>query len=103
MAGKSRTVVKHAASKALAPLGTGGNVKGEGDSGDGGRGAGDDEKQRSPLAAVWAIVQAYAIVALVCTIYNFIFGDAVQSKVPDEVQVRVAPLIVNPRSFVSVK
>ena len=32
------------------------------------------EKQPSPLAAVWAIVQAYAIVALVCTVYNTVFG-----------------------------
>jgi hypothetical protein len=84
----SLTVVKHAASRALAPLGVGGDA-----SGDGGDGA---SKQPSPMAAVWAIVQCYAIVALVLTAYSSVFGDAAHStKVPDEVQVRPLYLITD--------
>ena len=43
----------------------------------------------SPLTAVWAIVQAYAIVALVLTAYNSVFAS--DAGVPDAVQVRAAP------------
>lgn len=45
----------------------------------------DPNAKASPLTAVWAIVQAYALVALVLTVYNSIFaGDG---RVPDDVQV----------------
>lgn len=84
MAGKSLTVVK----RALAPLGAGGVKNKE-------KNAGDGSKQ-SPLYAVWAIVQAYAIVALVCTVYNSVFGGPSHSKVPDEVQVRMTTSLVGP-------
>ena len=47
----------------------------------------DPNAKASPLTAVWAIVQAYALVALVLTVYNSIFaGDG---RVPDDVQVRL--------------
>ena len=76
---RSLAVVTHT-SRALAPLGVGGPGKGE-------EGTGKGKGTR--LAAVWAIVQAYAIVALVCTVYSFMFGGAVQTVVLDEAQVRV--------------
>ena len=49
----------------------------------------DPNAKASPLTAVWAIVQAYALVALVLTVYNSIFaGDG---RVPDDVQVLLEP------------
>ena len=86
MAGKSLTVVK----RSLAPLRAGGEKNNMGKSEE------KDGSKQSPLYAVWAIVQAYAIVALVCTVYNSVFGRASHSKVPDEVQVRMLTSLVGP-------
>ena len=84
MGGKSLTVVKkRGASKALAPLG--GGEEAEENGGDAPR-----DKKGSAATAVWGIVQAYAIVALVLTIYNSVYGAKVNHSVPDEVEVRAS-------------
>ena len=45
----------------------------------------DPNARASPLTAVWAIVQAYALVALCVTVYKSIFA-AGDPAVPEDVQ-----------------